>query len=163
MNSLSLSVAQSRWLASSFLNYPLSCILFAIVLCICILTLIFLMRTGREVENEMNHKNRILGKRAIQDLCVSGHPGLWRKCTPTPRAVLASGLGSTLYTCQILGTSCKLSSLAVILAFRKRPHFAHVTLSLMLRHLAIWGLHWGGPYLHRDGAWEMFVKFNWLA
>lgn len=81
--------------ASSFLNYPFSWALFVIVLCLCILTLTFLMRRSRGGKwNEPQSK--MLRKRVIQDFCVRPSRTVVGMA-PGPVAVLHRGPGCTLY------------------------------------------------------------------
>lgn len=131
--------------ANSFLHNPFPCILFAIVLCICLLTLTFLMRTFWEMKWTTK-----------QNVKIKDNPGFPRKAmqhcarnAPQPQRCV---------------TSCPLHIWVPVItrpfvyAFMFSPHIgmlkeAWLPLSywgkvkrlwLMFKYPAVWGLHWDG-------------------
>lgn len=129
MNSLSFSVAQKEIVSqfiSEFSTLPYL---------VCHRPVHLHFDLDISVENrrrggKWNEPQNRLRKRSIRDLCVSGHPGLWWKWPPSPELSVTQWSWVHpifLSACHILGTLYKLPFLAVIPAFRKRPHFAHFT------------------------------------
>lgn len=134
--------------ASSFLHYPISRILVVITLCICLLTLTFLMRTGWKMKSTTKQNAEMKGDpgfpwKAMQD---------WDRNGPQPRRCVTWWpwvYPTYVRTCHIPGPLYMLLWLALILAFWRRLGYPYLTEEkwgnwLLFKRLAVWGLHRDG-------------------